>query len=163
MQEKNCWGDSGKISNFIWKILSSKQKKFLHGVCFTLQDKPLKREDEKNTYLWANAPSLSLSPPYLYSCKVAPRPPCFITHMSTQSLNSSCKEYIDESPEIIIWQVRIYLYCQLTILISDGLIFLPNKMESRIRHAWVLLISQICYISRGGATVIRSTVQKRAQ
>ena len=31
--------------------------------------------------LRANAPSLSLSPPYLYSCKVAPRPPYFITHM----------------------------------------------------------------------------------
>ena len=38
--------------------------------------------------LRANAPSLSLSPPYLYSCIVAPRPPCFITRMSTQSLNS---------------------------------------------------------------------------
>ena len=31
-------------------------------------------------YLQANAPSLSLSPPYPYSCKAAPRPPYFITH-----------------------------------------------------------------------------------
>ena len=52
-------------------------------------------------YLRANVPSLSLSPPYLYSCKVAPRPPCFITHMSDQSLNSRCKEQTDESPEVI--------------------------------------------------------------
>ena len=43
----------------------------------------------KSASLWANAPSLSLSPRYLCSCKVAPRPPCFITHMSTQSSSTS--------------------------------------------------------------------------
>ena len=35
--------------------------------------------------LRANAPSLSLRPPYLYSCKVAPRPPCFISIVSVGS------------------------------------------------------------------------------
>ena len=40
--------------------------------------------------LRANAPSLSLSPPYLYSCKVAPRPPYFIDKVfnNVNSLNS---------------------------------------------------------------------------
>ena len=36
--------------------------------------------------------SLSLSPPYLYSCKVARHPLCFITRMSVQSFNWRCKD-----------------------------------------------------------------------
>ena len=39
-------------------------------------------------HLRANPPSLSLSPPYLYSCKVAPRPPCYIIGSSVDLLST---------------------------------------------------------------------------
>ena len=51
--------------------------------------------------LRANAPSLSLSPPYLYSCKVAPRPPYYITKVTP--LLGVKGEYIDSSRSIPVY------------------------------------------------------------
>ena len=52
----------------------------LEGIFIEAIDCEAPLKSIKKCNLRANAPSLGLSPPYLYSCKVASRPQYFITH-----------------------------------------------------------------------------------
>ena len=71
-------GKIGCLRRHEWTHSLHNLPQAIKNICVTLPDKIFEKGRTDGRTLRANAPSLSLSPPYLYSCKVAPRPPCFI-------------------------------------------------------------------------------------